>query len=96
VLEAQACGVPVIGTDAGGIPEFVADGVSGRLVPPGDPSALASAIAEVLGDAALRSRLRAGGLESARTRSVPNQAALVAGIYRDAVSRRGSRRTRRT
>lgn len=96
VLEAQASGVPVIGTDAGGIPEFVADGVSGRLVPPGDVPALASAISEVLGVAELRDRLRAGGLASASSRSVPNQAALVAAVYRDAVSRRGSRRTRRT
>lgn len=95
VLEAQASGVPVIGTDAGGIPEFVTDGTSGRLVPPGDAAALASAIAEVLGDAELRETLRAGGLEAARSRSVPNQAALVAAIYRDAVNRRGSRRTRR-
>ena len=44
VLEAQACGVAVIGTDAGGIPEFVTDGETGLLVGPGRPDALAAGL----------------------------------------------------
>ena len=40
-LEAQACGRPVLGTDAGGIPESVAHGKTGLIVPRGDPQALA-------------------------------------------------------
>jgi D-inositol-3-phosphate glycosyltransferase len=49
-LEAMACGTPVIGADVGGIRFSVADGVTGFLVPPNDPDALASRAAELLGD----------------------------------------------
>ena len=51
VLEAQASGVAVVGTDAGGIPEFVDSDVTGLLVPPGVPAALRAALARVLADA---------------------------------------------
>jgi glycosyltransferase involved in cell wall biosynthesis len=42
ILEAFACGVPVIGTSLGGIPELVTDDVNGYTVPPNDPAALAA------------------------------------------------------
>jgi len=48
VLEAMACGTPVIGFGTGGIPDAVQDGVAGRTVPIGDVPALALAIAEVV------------------------------------------------
>lgn len=88
VLEAQASGVPVVGTSSGGIPEFVEDGISGLLVPPGDAGALTAALARVLTDDGLRTRVRAGGLESAASRSVPAQAAKVAAVYRSVVADR--------
>ena len=47
-LEAMACGRPVIGFDAGGIPEYVVDCVSGYLVPARDTAALASAIEKMV------------------------------------------------
>ena len=54
LLDAMAFGVPVVATAAGGIPEAVADGITGRLVPPRDPDALAAALVEALQDPARR------------------------------------------
>jgi len=49
-LEAMACGTAVVGSKVGGIPEVVADGQTGLLVPPGDPAALAQAVNELVTD----------------------------------------------
>ena len=49
-LEAMAFGLPVVATSIGAIPEIVADGETGILVPPRDPAALATACAALLGD----------------------------------------------
>ncbi len=61
-VEAMACGVPVVATTGGALPEVVGpDGDSARTVAPGDPSALAAALVDVLGDRAQRDRLGAAG-----------------------------------
>lgn len=51
VLEAFACGLPVVGSNLGGIPELIASGANGVLVEPNDPAALATALAPLLDDA---------------------------------------------
>jgi glycosyltransferase involved in cell wall biosynthesis len=61
VQEAMAAGIAVVATAVSGTPELVRDGEHGRLVPAGDAPALASAIAQLAGDPALRARLAAAG-----------------------------------
>jgi glycosyltransferase involved in cell wall biosynthesis len=61
-IEAMACGVPVVATTGGALPEVVgADGVTGLLVPPGDPGALAMAIGTALDQPGLRASIGAAG-----------------------------------
>ena len=50
LMEAMSCGIPTIGTDAGGVAELIRDGVDGVLVPPKSPEALAGAIAALADD----------------------------------------------
>lgn len=61
VGEAMACGVPVVATRAGSLPEIVEANVTGLLVPPGDADALAAAMIAVLRDPALAQRFAAAG-----------------------------------
>ena len=61
VVEAQAMGLPVVCSDAGGLPENVADGESGFVVPRRDPGALAGKLAVLARDPALRRRMGQAG-----------------------------------
>jgi glycosyltransferase involved in cell wall biosynthesis len=82
VLEAQACGVAVVASAAGGIPEFVRDGENGLLFDPGDEVGLAHALERMLADHDLRVRLATKGLGTATEKSIDRQATLVADAYR--------------
>jgi len=68
LLEALACGLPVIATSVGGNPEVIRHLETGWLTPPDDPPALTEAIVTLLGDEKLQSKLR----EKARAHAVQN------------------------
>ncbi len=60
-LEAMACGTAVVGSAVGGIPEVVADGQTGLLVPPGDEAALAGALNALIADPARAAQFGSAG-----------------------------------
>lgn len=89
LVEAAACGKPVVATPVGGIREVVVDGRTGLLVRYGDVGGLASATARLLTDKALADQFGAAALELARQRfDMRTWAARLHAIYADA--RRGS------
>src|SRR6185369_1386161 len=57
LLEGMALARPIVASAVGGIPEMLVDGASGRLVPPDDAGALATAVIELLGDEGRRRRI---------------------------------------
>ena len=68
LLDAMACGKPIVATTAGGMPEVVVDGRTGLLVPPRDHEAMADAIVRLLRDESARREMAAAGLARVRTR----------------------------
>lgn len=90
-LEAMSAGRPVIASNIGGLPDIVADDKSGILVPPGDVEALRAALARVITDAALRSRLRAAAKRRAAAFSADRVVPQVEEAYEEVVAARKSR-----
>ncbi|QIR05045.1 glycosyltransferase family 4 protein [Salinivibrio costicola] len=86
ILEAMAAGLPVVGTNAGGIPDIIKDDISGRLIEVGNPDQLASAIADIANDEALRERLIAGSLEQARACDIRQTALTYQTLYRQVLA----------
>ncbi len=84
VVDAMARGIPVASTSAGGLPELLADG-AGLLVPPGDPPALADAVARIVDQPALRQALAERGRLAAERFSAERMAAAVRSVYRSCV-----------
>lgn len=68
IVEALACGLPVVSTPVGGIPEAVRDGYNGLIVPARDAAALADAMQRLLDDPALYERLKANARKSVLAR----------------------------
>jgi glycosyltransferase involved in cell wall biosynthesis len=68
IVEAQACGKPVVSSSLGGASELITDGETALAYPAGDAAALASRLTELIANADLRRRLAQNGLSSARAR----------------------------
>lgn len=91
LMEAGACGKPVVASRIGGIPDIVEDGVTGLLVPPSDPGAIAAAVVRLLDDPQERERMGAAG----RARVLEHFSAQVwaqrlAALYREVQVRQGA------
>jgi glycosyltransferase involved in cell wall biosynthesis len=79
---AMGAGLPVVASRVAGIPEVVKNGVTGLLVPPGDVSALGSALARLVSDPALRHALGAAAAAFVRPRfGVDGYVDAVTGLY---------------
>jgi glycosyltransferase involved in cell wall biosynthesis len=92
-VEAMACGVPLVATTGGALPEVAGeDGDTALLVPPGDPEELALALGRLLGDEELRRRIGAEGRKRALERFTWASAARqTVEVYQAAIDRRARR-----
>ncbi len=87
VLEALAAGTPLVVTDVGGNREAMEGEATGRLVPPGDPDALARALDQLLADGDLRTRLGEAAARRAWRFDLDRIAAETETLYRDVLGR---------
>lgn len=83
LMEALALGLPVVATGVGGITEVVDDGVEGRLVPPGQPPALAAALLEVLGDDDRRGAMARAAARRGATLSIESAVRRTEALYEE-------------
>ena len=89
MLEAMACGKPVVASNVGGTPEAVETGREGFLVPPADPASLAAAITTILSDHELASRMGQAALAKVRSRFTWRQVAhQIQAVYSEVVRMR--------
>lgn len=93
VLDAQAAGVPVVATAVGGVPEIVEDGVTGWLVPPRDPEALARAVKEALTRPEEARRRAARARQRVRGHSIENTVTLTESAYHEVLEERAEKGT---
>jgi glycosyltransferase involved in cell wall biosynthesis len=91
VVEAMACGVPIIATNQGGPAEILTHGTDGLLVPPGDSDALADAIVQLLEDRDLRVRLAEAAAVKAQRYRPDGVAAEVEAVYASMLTTQGWR-----
>ena len=81
LLDAMACGVPVVATHAGGIPEIVEDEVSGLLAPVSDAESLARQVRRLLEEPGLKQRLTQAAHRNVQAFSKEKMAAAILDLY---------------
>lgn len=81
LMEATGAGLPIVATRVGGVPQVLTDDVDGLLVPPGDATALAAALARLANEPETRNRLAAAARERSRIFDVSEAARTIEGIY---------------
>ncbi len=86
-LEAMACGVPVIASNVGGLPELVTEGGAGHLFPLGAVAAMGEKAADILADRPEHARLRAGARERAEDFRQDGLVGQYEAFYRSVLSR---------
>ena len=91
VLTANAFGAPVVATAVGGLPDYVDDGVTGLLVPPGDAATLAAALIRCLGEPGLADELRRGVALASTDRAWSAAARTLLELYAEVSGRRDGR-----
>ena len=90
IVEAMACGLPVIASEVGGIPSLVCDGVTGRLVPPGNVPSLARAIEALFADPATAARHGQAGRAVVESRlTVEEQSDRTQAVFEEVLGRSG-------
>jgi glycosyltransferase involved in cell wall biosynthesis len=90
LLQAASAGVPIVASNAGGMPEAVRDGLNGLLVPPGDVAALGAAVGRLLRQPALAKRMgRAGRVLMRSEFSIDVMVEGNLTVYRELLTERG-------
>ncbi|HTZ11641.1 MAG TPA: GT4 family glycosyltransferase PelF [Candidatus Margulisiibacteriota bacterium] len=87
IVEAQACGVPVVATKVGGVVDIIEDGKTGLLVPPADPAAIAEAVLKIYKDPGLSDILAENAYRKVKEKyNVELMVENTLEVYRDALS----------
>jgi glycosyltransferase involved in cell wall biosynthesis len=92
IMEALACGLPVVATDAGGVPDAIRNGVEGFVVPSQQPQRLAESLLKVIRNAELRTAMGAAALQRAQMFSLDEALRRTEEIYDLVITSRGRRR----
>lgn len=87
-LEAMALGVPVIGVNAGGVPEYVQDGVNGLVVEPGNITQFAEAMERMIGDSMLREKCGQHAKQSVQKYDAKHMVGEIEKVYKNLVDKR--------
>jgi glycosyltransferase involved in cell wall biosynthesis len=93
LLEASAAGLPVVCSNAGGIPEVFRDGFNGLLYPPGDDDAMAKAIIRLLQDRELAKKISANAMETAGIFTWERTAEQTLQVYKEVLQENTSSRS---